>query len=106
MNLSIEIIKLQGKTLLTLDQKKPFEITEVSNNWLVLNTSTESQRTLPMKEIELAWNHLELHEELTMVEVRDLGYSNFNPAYVVAILANLPGVTHSIRPIILRLKDK
>ena len=104
MNLSIELRKLQGMSLLTLDQKKPFEITKVSDEWLVLNTSTESQRTLPMKEIELAWNHLELHKELTRSEVRDLGYSNFNPAYVVAILANLPGVTHSVRPIFLRLK--
>jgi hypothetical protein len=59
-----------------------------------------------MKEIELAWNHLEQHKELTRTEVRDLGYSNFNPAYVVAIFANLPGGTHSIRPIILRLKAK
>jgi hypothetical protein len=46
---------------------------------------------------------LEKHKELTMSEVRDLGYSEFNPAYVVAILASLPGVTHSLGPIILKL---
>jgi hypothetical protein len=104
MDLAVELRKLQGKRLLTLDQKKPFQITEVFDDMIVLNTSTDSQRTLPMKEMELAWNHLERHKELTRVEVRDLGYSNFNPAYVVAILANLPGVMHSSRPIILRLK--
>jgi hypothetical protein len=35
--------------------------------------------------------------------VRDLGYSEFNPAYVVAILASLPRVTHNLSPIILKL---
>ena len=48
-----------------------------------------------MKEITLAWNHLEKHKELTRGEIRDLGYSELNPAYVVAILASLPEVTHS-----------
>jgi len=58
MNLAIELRKL-CKSLFTLDQRKAFEITEIYDDRLVLNTSTESQRTLPMKEIELAWNHLE-----------------------------------------------
>ena len=106
MDLAVELRKLQGKCLSTLYQKKPFEITQVSNNQIILKTSTESQRPIPLKEIARAWSHLEKHKKLTRSEVRDLGYSEFNPAYVVAILANLPGVTHSIRPIILQLKDK
>ena len=105
MNLIGELGKLNGKSLFTLDQKKPFEIIEVSEREVVLNTSTESRRPIPLKEIELAWKHLENHKELTRTEVRELGYSNFNPAYVVAILANLPGVTHSTKPIVLNLKD-
>ncbi len=106
MTLIKELTKLKGKNLFTLDQKKPFEVAEVSNTRLILKTSTESFRSLPMEEIERAWNYLELHKELTRTEVRELGYSNFNPAYVVAILANFPGITHSRRTIILRLKDK
>lgn len=54
MNLLNKLGKLQSKSLLTLDQKKPFEISEITDKWLVLNTSTNSRRTLPMKEIELA----------------------------------------------------
>lgn len=103
MDLATELRKLQGKHLSTLYQKKPFEIIQVSNNQIILKTSTEAQRPIPLKELTLAWNHLEKHKELARGEVRDLGYSEFNPAYVVAILASLPGVTHSLSPIILRL---
>jgi hypothetical protein len=37
-------------------------------------------------------------KELTRSEVRYLGFSEFNPAYIIAILASLPGVTHSLKP--------
>jgi hypothetical protein len=103
MDLAVELRKLQGKRLTTLYQNKPFEITQVSTNQIILKTSTESQRPIPLKEIARAWNHLEKKKKLTRSEVRDLGYSEFNPAYVVAILASLPGVTHSLGPIILTL---
>jgi len=104
MQLAIELKKLQGKKLFTLYQKKTFEITQVTTNQIIIKTSKESQRPIPLKEITLAWNHLERHKELTRSEIRDLGYSEFNPAYVVAILASLPGVKHSLSPIILRLQ--
>jgi len=103
MDLAIELRKLQGKRLATLYQNKPFEIIKVSNDQIILKTSTESQRPIALKEISRAWNHLDKRKKLTRSEVRDLGYSEFNPAYVVAILASLPGVTHSLGPIILRL---
>jgi hypothetical protein len=105
MDLVLELKKLQGKRLLTLYQKKPFEITQVSNNQIILKTSTEPPRPIPLKEITLAWKHLEKHKKLTQSEIRDLGNSEFNPAYVVAILASLPGVMHSLGPINLWLKD-
>ena len=103
MDLIVELKKLQGKRLTTLYQNKPFEITQVSNNQIILKTSKESQRPIPLKEITSAWNHLEKHKKLTRSQVRDLGYSEFNPAYVVAILASLPGVKHNLEPIILQL---
>jgi hypothetical protein len=103
MDLAVELKKLQGNHLSTLYQNKPFEITQVSNNQIIIKTSKESHRPIPLKEITLAWNHLERHKKLTMSQIRDLGYSEFNPAYVVAILANLPGVTHSLTPIVLQL---
>jgi hypothetical protein len=104
MDLVSELKKLQGKCLSTLYQKKPFEITQISNNQIIIKTSKELQRPIPLKEISQALNHLERHKTLTRSEIRDLGYSEFNPAYVAAILANLPGVAFSLSPIILKLK--
>lgn len=106
MDVIDELRKLQGKRLTTLYQNKPFEITQVSNKQIILKTSTQSQHPITFKEIATAWNHLEKKKKLTRSEVKDLGYSEVNPTYVVAILANLPGVTHSLAPIILNLKDK
>jgi hypothetical protein len=103
MDLVVELRNLQGKHLTTLYQNKPFEITQISNNEVILKTSTDAQRPIPLKEIARAWNHLKKKKRLTRSEVRDLGYSEFNPAYVVAILASLPGVKHSLGPIILTL---
>ncbi len=106
MDLTTELRNLQGKRLTTLYQNKPFEITQVSNNQIILKTSTEPQHPIPLKEIASAWNHLKKKKKMTSSEVRDLGNSEVNPAYIVAILASLPGVTHSLAPIILNLKDK
>jgi len=103
MNIAVELTKLQGKRLLTLYQKKPFEIIQISSDQLILKTSKEPQRLIPLKEITRAWKHLQKHKKLTSSEVRDLGSSESDPAYVVAILASLPGVTHSLTPIILKL---
>ena len=105
MNLWEQVARLQDKQLFTLDKKKPFEIKQITNNRMILFTSTDSQRPLPLRELERAWRHLERHKQLTGDQVRKLGYSNFNPAYVVAILANFPGVAYETKPIILRLKS-
>jgi hypothetical protein len=105
MNLAVELKKLQGKRLTTLYQNKPFEINQVSNDQIILKTSKESRHPITMKEIRLAWNRLEKCKKLTRSEARDLGDSEINPTYVMAILASLPGVTHSLGPIILRLPE-
>jgi hypothetical protein len=103
MDLTVELKNLQGKRLTTLYQNKPFEITQISNNQIILKTSTERQHPIPLKEITCAWNHLLKNKKITNSEVRDLGDSEFNPTYVVAILANLPGVKHKLGPIVLTL---
>jgi len=104
MDISVELGKLEGKRLLTLYQKKPFEITQISSDQIILKTSKESQRAIPFKEIIRAWKHLKKHKKLTRSEVRDFGYSDSDPAYVVAIIASLPGVTHTLTPIVLKLQ--
>jgi hypothetical protein len=106
MDLTVELKNLQGKRLTTLYQNKPFEISQISNNQIILKTSTESQRPIPFKEITLAWNHLQKNKKVTSSGVRDLGGSESNHAYVVAILASLPGVKYKLGPIVLTYPDK
>jgi hypothetical protein len=103
MDLAVELRNLQGKRLATLYQNKPFEITQVSNIQIILKTSKEAQHPIPLKEITQAWNHLQKHKKATSSEVRDLGGSEANHAYVVAILASLPGVKHKLGPIVLTI---
>ena len=105
MDLVGELRKLEGTRLTTLYQNKPFEITQVSNNQIILKTSKESQHPIPLKEITRSWNHLEKHKKLTRSQVRDLGDSEINPTYVMAILASLPGVKHKLEPIILQIDE-
>jgi hypothetical protein len=106
MDLTVELKKLQGKPLKTLYQSKPFEITQVSNNQIILKTSKDPQHPIPLKEITTAWNHLQKNKKVTSSGVRDLGGSEPNHAYVVAILANLPGVKHKLGPIVLTYPEK
>jgi hypothetical protein len=105
MDLAGELKKLQGKRLTTLYQNKPFQITQVSNNQIILKTSKEPQLLIPLKEIARSWNHLEKHKKLTRSEARNLGDSEINPTYIMAILASFPGVKHSLEPIILQIDE-
>jgi hypothetical protein len=106
MDLTVELKNLQGKRLTTLYQNKPFEITQVSNNQIILKTSKDPQHPIPLKEITIVWNHLQKNKKVTSSGVRDLGGSESNHAYVVAILASLPGVKHKLGPIVLTYPDK
>jgi predicted nucleic acid-binding protein len=44
VDLTIELKNLQGKPLKTLYQNKPFKITQVSNNQIILKTSKDPQK--------------------------------------------------------------
>ena len=105
MDLIEELRKLKSTRLTTLYQNKPFQITQISITQIIIKTSKEPQHPIPLKEITRAWNHLEKHKKLTRSEARNLGDSEINPTYVIAILANLPGVKHSLEPIILQIDE-
>jgi hypothetical protein len=57
--------------------------------------------TIPRDEIEGAYNELVASGVISRTDIR-AHHSNFNPAYVAALLAALPGVTASTKPIQLR----
>jgi hypothetical protein len=85
------------RKLQTLDAHKPFEITSVTHEAIELIVSTGEPRSLPRVEVEQAWN--ELNKSGTLGREKVTEFANFNVAYVMAILAQLPGVRYRIRPL-------
>ena len=101
-----EIKKLTGRTVKTLDQKKPFDILDVTEHaMLICPQETQTERPISRDEIEKAYRHLEAIGQITRTEIREK-FSEYNPAYVAAILAELPNVRHSTRPIKLWITKK
>jgi hypothetical protein len=96
-----EIQALQGHTLRTLDKRKPFDIVSVTENTvLVIPHSTGKERPLPRTGIENAYRRLLAIGRLTLAEI-EKEYAPYNPVYVAAILAELPGVKYKLNPIVL-----
>lgn len=100
-----ELKKLVGKTLHTLDRQKPFTIDEIKSTSIKIITSTGNPRSIDFRMIVSAYNHLIKNGELTRIQIRD-HYSDFHPAYIAAILANLPNVKWRLKPITLLLCNK
>ena len=106
MNIWDEIKRLQGQTLKTLDQKKPFDIVDVSGHAVIVcPQETHTERPITRNEIESSNRHLLPIGQITRTEIREK-FSEYNPAYVAAILAELPNVSHAIRPIRLSISAK
>jgi len=105
MDLWSEIKKLEGKTLTTLDQGRSFEVLVVLNSGVVINPlRTKKERLVPWKQIEGAFRQLLALGQITRSEI-ETQHAPRNPVYVAAILAELPYVTHTIRPIVLYYKS-
>jgi len=101
-----EIKKLEGKTLTTLDQGRSFEVLAVFNSGVVINPlRTKKERMVPWKQIEGAFRQLLAFGQIARSEI-EAQHSPRNPAYVAAMLANLPHVMHTKRPIVLYYKSE
>ena len=100
------INSLKGKILHTLSQGKPFTIDYLHSNIILITTSTKASRNVPLEGTIDAYNHIKKHGKLTQAEIRDNNYSNWNPAYIAAILACFPEIKHKTKPITLYLKQK
>jgi len=99
LNIWNEISNIKGRTLKTLDRQKPFEIFAIkANTVIILPHETRKERPIPRANFENAYRRLVATGEITRSEIM-AEFSEFNPAYIAAILAELPGVEHSMRPI-------
>ncbi|MBA3072705.1 MAG: hypothetical protein FP831_03850 [Anaerolineae bacterium] len=96
-----QLKRLEGKTLETLDQHKKFTILTIDHSGIYINVhSTQKDRQLFREQFIDSWDYLLKNGEMTAVHVLDQGCHS--SAYVVAILAEIAGVTYTIRPIHLR----
>ncbi|MBC8263122.1 MAG: hypothetical protein H8E47_03250 [Anaerolineales bacterium] len=93
-----QVRALEGKSLRTLDRHKLFEVVTVADTQVVLKVSTGKIRPVRREEIEGAFRELALTGEISRSDIRER-HSDWNPAYVAAILAELAGVTCRVRPI-------
>ena len=94
-----EIQKLSGTTVRTLNRRKPFDIISVTEqSIIILPRATGKERTIQRIVVENAYRRLVVTGSLTRSDIQK-DFSEYNPAYVVAILAELPGVRYSRSPI-------
>ena len=96
-----EIIKIKGKTITTLLQNKKFTILSVSEKNIKIRVeSTGKERIINYeREIYAAYMELKRKRQLTRIEIQKL-FALYNPAFVAAILAQLPRVRYSVKPVI------
>ena len=94
-----EIAKLIGRTLKTLEQERPFDVVDVTHDEVTVRpTINDNERRIPREEIEGAFDELITLGVISRVDI-EARYSRYNPAYVAAILAEMPGVQYSVKPI-------
>lgn len=87
--------QLEGRILSTLDRGKLFDVRRVIPSQIdVFIHETGHERMIRMNEVEPAWDHLRRAGVMTLSEIRERGFSEASPAYVAALLAEVPGVTH------------
>jgi len=90
---------LLARRLRTLDRKRPFVVKAVDERGLtLLLESTGKERVVPRSEIESTFKDLWVRSEISRAEIRER-HSKAHPAYVAALLAELPEVGVKLKPI-------
>ena len=98
-----ELRNLTGQTLKTLDQRKPFEIVAMTQSTImVCPQRTGKARPIRRDGLQRAYHWLVGTGKLTLTEIEN-EFAPYNPVYVAAILAALPGVRYTTRPIMLHM---
>ena len=98
--------RLLNHTLKTLDQNKSFKIVAVTDSTILVKLEASGKdRMIDRREVDGSLSELHRRGEITRSEIQER-HSKRNPAYVAAILAALPGVRVSVRPIVLRYQKK
>lgn len=100
MDLYSEIKKLEGMTLKTLRDNKSFDVIDVTRKKVIIEPhESEKERPINWSEIDGAYRQLAANRRITRGEIEER-HSPRNPAYVAAMLAELPGVRVTVKPVI------
>ena len=98
----IEFIK--GQTLNTLARKVKFDILDVDKMGIdIFVHSTKHERHISRREIEKSWEYLVTTGNISAAYIMNSVPSR-SSVYIAAILAQLPEVSYSVRPVVLTLK--
>lgn len=101
MNITRELSPLIGKKLLTLGQKNEFSVVEVDEKFVTVKPSAkEVERKIKTKDFQDALDDLICNGSTTLKRIRS--FSEMNPVYIAAMLAQLTYVSHTSRPIVLK----
>ncbi|MBE9507113.1 MAG: hypothetical protein IMY86_03615, partial [Chloroflexi bacterium] len=94
-----EITRLAGRGIRTLGKGAVFDVLDVDDKAVRIKiASTGRDGAIYRRELESMWSVLTQQGELPQTVMRNQ-YSQFKAAYITAILATLPGVTHQINPV-------
>lgn len=95
------IMSLEGNVLNTLDRDEPFQIIRADQKGIiVVSDSSQAERRVQRDEIEAAWNKLVTDGTLLRTTIKENTNAR-NSACIAALLATMPDVGVTIRPITL-----
>lgn len=95
------IEKLAGQELHTLAERQPFTIERVTDQAVHFRVASSGRRyQVRRSEVETAWQTLRERGQLAQAALRaELNLAM--PVYIAALLAALPGITHTTGPVVL-----
>lgn len=100
------IKKLKGTIILTLDEKKPNKILEVSDTSLTRDTENDSKsQEIPKEAFKEIYMHIMEKDSISRVEINNK-YPNRYSAILCAVLAKCPNIRVELNPIRLFKKIK
>jgi hypothetical protein len=95
---------LVGKSFYTLKQGHELRVEEMSDSHLGIVVSTGARHQIPRSDMEEAWRYLTSRGSLTRKETIDQVTKKY-AGWIVALLAQMPGVEHRLNPITLSYRE-
>ena len=89
----------------TLDRGSPFTLVGIFGNLIIITTSSGTSRNVPLDGTISSYKHIMKHGELSLSDIREHKYSDWNPTYIAALLTSFSEIDYTLRPIKLLRKE-